>query len=339
VLICQQQFANVGPVTIHKLRALEYLIAVVDAGGFAPAARQLGVASPSIHRLVRALESEIGLSLLDRDSKPLATTLDGQRYVERARALLGELQSLEAGLRDRVQSPSGTLVVAAQGVTIEHVLVPALPSFHDRFPQIQVDLRDAGQQRDVESLGADVLMMFGWPPPQAALLRTLAHTRWLIVAAPAFWARHGVPAHPSELARLPCVQFRVPYGEVLRRWVFVRDGERVEVETSGWLIGDYRNALDAPVCAGQMVARVNDLTAREALRSGALQPVLLDWVGQASPPLNLLLRRALARQGRVRAWVDFMATWAEGLTRARLPPGLPPVTPAARPDWFRKRVG
>jgi LysR family transcriptional regulator for bpeEF and oprC len=324
--------------TIHKLRALEYLIAVVDAGGVAPAARKLGVAAPSIHRLIRALEAEVGLTLLDRDARPLAPTLDGRHYVERAGELLIGLRQLESGLRDRVQSPSGVLVVAAQSVAIEHVLVPMLPSFHERFPLVQVDLRDAGQQRDVEALGADVLVMFGWPPSQPALMRTLAHTRWLVVAAPTFWARHGVPAHPSELARLPCALFRVPYGEVLSRWVFVRGNDRVEVETSGWLTGDHRNALDAPVLAGQMMARVNDLTARMALRTGSLQPVLLDWVGEASPPLTLLMRRALARQARVRAWVDFIASWAEGIARDRLPYGLPLVPPAQRPDWFRKRV-
>ena len=86
--------------------------------------------------------------------------------------------------------------------------------------------------------------------------------------------------------------------------------------------------------AGQLVARINDLTATDALRAGTLQPVLLDWVGQHSPPLNLLIRKSLVRQPRLRAFVDFMVAFAEARTRVRLPAGLPLVPVAERPDWF-----
>lgn len=323
---------------IHKLRALEYLVAVVEHGGFAPAARRLGVAAPSVHRLVHALEAELGLPLLERGTTPLRPTPDALRYVERARSLLDELQGLDASLRDRASAPTGTVVVAAHSVVIRFVLADLLPRLHERYPGVRIDLRDAGSSRDLAQLGADVLLQFGWPPPQDAILRTLAHTRWLIVAAPSFWARHGVPQHPSELARLPCALFRTPFGEVMRRWIFDRGDERVEVEVDGWLVGDHRDALDAPVFAGQLVARLNDLTTRQGLHDGTLQPVLLDWVGQSSPPLSLVLR-SLARQPRVRAFVDFMAEQAEALTLRRLPAGLPPVPVARRPEWYKRRVG
>jgi hypothetical protein len=76
-----------------------------------------------------------------------------------------------------------------------------------------------------------------------------------------------------------------------------------------------------------------------ALRAGSLQPVLLDWEGQNSPHLNLLMRRGLVRQPRGRAFVDFMASQVEALVRHRLPAGLPAVRIARRPDWFKRRVG
>jgi DNA-binding transcriptional LysR family regulator len=324
---------------IHKLRALEYLIAVVDRGSFAAAARHLAVAPPSVHRLVSALEAELGIPLLDRAATPLRATPDAQRYVERARRLVAELQSLDASLHDEANAPSGTVVVAAQSTVLDFVLADALPSFHERYPGVRIELRDAGIGRDLAQLGADVLLQFGWPPPQDAAMRALAHTRWLIVAAPSFWARHGVPTHPSQLAALPCALFRVPYGEVLRTWTFQRGAEQVQVQVDGWLEGDYRQVLDAPVFAGQMVARVNDLTAVHALRDGRLQPVLLDWVGQNAPPLHLLTRRASSRQPRVRAFADFIAEWVAVRCAARLPAGLPPVPVSKRPEWFRRRVG
>jgi LysR family transcriptional regulator, regulator for bpeEF and oprC len=324
---------------IHKLRALEYLVAVVEHGGFNPAARRLGVAAPSVHRLVKSLEAELGMALLDRGTSPLRPTSDAAAYIERARLLVAELHGLDASLRDRASSPTGSITVAAHSVVLQFVLPPLLPRFHERCPGVALELLDAGSERDIARLGADVLLQFGWPPSQEAAIRTLAHTRWLIVAAPGYWARHGIPQHPSELARHRCMLFRTPYGEVMRRWIFERGDERVEVEVDGWLTSDHRSALDAPVFAGQAVARLNDLTTLDGLRAGTLQPVLLDWEGLNAPPLNLLIRRAGARLPRVRAWVDFLVEEVEQLARARLPHGLPPPKPAQRPDWFRKRVG
>ena len=218
---------------IHKLRALEYLTAVVEHGGFNPAARKLGVAATSVHRLVKALEAELGIVLVDRSASPLRPTPDASTYVERVRQLLGELQGLDAGLHDHMAVPSGMVTIAAHSVVLQFVLPGLLGRLHQRHPKLRLDLVDAGSNRDLAQLGTDLLLQFGWPPPQEAMLRTLAESRWLVVASPAYWARHGVPSHPSELAWHPCMLYRTPYSEVLRRWVFERGGERVEVEVDG----------------------------------------------------------------------------------------------------------
>ena len=324
--------------SIHKLRALEYLVAVVEHGSYSAAARKLGVAVPSVHRLVKALEGELRLPLLDRAASPLRPTPDAEAYVERARQLLAELQGLESGLLDHSGAPRGTLTVAAQSVVLQFVVGELLSRFHARYPQVNVDLVDAGTTRDLAQLGTDVLLQFGWPPPQDASLRTLADTRWLVVATPGYWSAHGVPSHPSELSAHPCVLFRTPYGEVIKKWSFVREGTTVDVEVAGWLTGDHRGALDAPVYGGQVVARINDLTATHGIRNGSLRAVLLDWTGLHAPPLTLLIRRSVARQPRVRAWVSFLADEIETMIRNRVPPGLPPVQTSKKPEWFKKRV-
>ena len=101
---------------LHKLRALEYLVAVVEHGSFAAAARALGVAAPSIHRSVSALEQELMVPLLHRDDDSIRATGQGHRYVAHAKQLLADLRLVEGGLTDLASSPSGTLVVAAQSV-------------------------------------------------------------------------------------------------------------------------------------------------------------------------------------------------------------------------------
>lgn len=323
---------------VHKLRGLEYLVAVVDSGGFNAAARQLGVAAPSVHRLVRALEAELGLPLIDRSALPLRPTAYAVAYVERARALLAEMRELDASLRDQTQAPRGTISLAAHGVVAQFILPELLGRFHARCPEIQLDIVEAGSVRELARLGTDMLLQFGWPPPQDAVLRTLAETRWLVVATPSYWARHGIPRQPAELAGHRCALFRTPFGEVIRHWTFVRGSDSATVAVDGWLVSDSRPVLDGPLYGGQLVARINDLTAHPGVADGRLQPVLLDWVGQNSPPLSLVVKRSLVRQPRIRAWIEFIAEHAQQLAASRLPAGLPPVQPSQRPDWWRKRV-
>ncbi len=323
---------------IHKLRGLEYLVAVVDSGGFNAAARQLGVAAPSGHRMVRALEAELNVALIDRSTQPLRPTAYAAAYVERARGLLQQMRELDASLHDQTQAPRGSISLAVHTVVLQFVMPELLTRFHARHPEIRLDIAEAGAVRDLAKLGCDMLLQFGWPPPQDAILRTLAETRWLVVAAPAYWARHGVPQHPGELSRHACALFRTPFGEIIRHWAFARGSERATAQVDGWLVSENRQALDAALYGGQLVARINDLSAHPGVGDGTLQPVLLDWNGLNSPPLSLVVKRSLVRQPRIRAWVDFVAEHAQQLTATRLPAGLPAVQPSERPDWWNKRV-
>lgn len=322
---------------VHKLRGLEYLVAVVDTGGFNAAGRHLGVAATSVHRLVQALEAELGVTLIDRSSNPLRPTPYAVDYVARARALLAEMRELDASLQDQTHAPKGTITLAVHSVVLQFVLPIMLSRFHARYPDIRLEIVEAGSSRDLARLGTDVLIQFGWPPQQDAVLRTLAETRWLIVATPAYWAKHGIPDQPSDLQRHSCALFKTPFGETLRQWIFEKNDARVKVDVDGWLVSDNRHAHDAALNGGQLVARINDLTA-PGLVDGSLQPVLLDWTGLNSPPLSMIIKRSLTRQPRIRAWVDFIAEQSQQLTMLRRPVGLPPVPPAEHPEWWRKRV-
>lgn len=323
---------------IHKLRGLEYLVAVVDTGSFSAAARHLGVATASVHRLVSALEGELAAVLVDRSTQPLRPTPHAVAYVERARDLLSQMREIDASLHDQTEAPRGTITIAADSVVREYLLPRMLVAFHDRCPEVEVVVGEAGTVRDLARLGTDMLMQSGWPPPQDAVLRTLGESRWLVVATPSYWARHGVPQTPADLVRHPCALYRTPSGEVLRHWVFERDGDRRTVGVAGWIQSDSRTVLDGPLLAGHVVARVSDLSVQPRLDDGSLQPVLLDWTGLNAPPVSLVARRSLVRQPRVRAWIDLAVHHLQQLVRQRLPEGLPAVRPSERPDWWRRRV-
>ena len=91
-------------------------------------------------------------------------------------------------------------MLAADSVVREFLLPILVPGFHARYPEVEIHVSEAGAVRDLACIGADMLLQTGWPPQQDAILRTLAETRWLVVATPAYWARHGQPRRPADLA-------------------------------------------------------------------------------------------------------------------------------------------
>lgn len=293
---------------MDKLRALEYFVAAADSGSFAAAARLLNVSVPAVHKLVRALEEQLGVALFERSTRGLSLTASGASYLDSCRPLLEELMSLDEALSRSVKAASGVVVVGAPSQLARHVLLPTLPRFHARYPEMQVDLRVVGRPADPDAAAVDVFLLHGWPESQDLVHRRLGHARSLIAATPEYWARRGLPQHPDDLAAHSCLLLRNPAGILLDLWDFVRGTERVAVKVGGWLSSNDREVVLDAVLAGEGVGRFNLLSTLDVLRSGRLVPALADWEVQGGPPLNLLYRPHLRRTAGVRLFIDFVET-------------------------------
>jgi DNA-binding transcriptional LysR family regulator len=157
------------------------------------------------------------------------------------------------------------------------------------------------------------------------------------MAAPDYWAAHGVPAHPSELARHTCLPMRNPAGILLDLWEFTRDREKVQVPVRGWFSSNAREAVLDLVIRGHGVGRFSELTTRDHARSGRLVPALLDWNVEGGPPVNLLFRGSARRSPRLRAFIAFAEqrllemSPAHGRIAAR--------SLQDRPAWHRRGYG
>jgi len=214
---------------MDKLRALGYFVSCAEEGSFAGAARRLDVSVPAVHKLVTVLERSLGMPLFERSVRGLALTASGQAYLEACRPLLAELTAIDDTVRRSAQRPTGTLVVAAHSQLALHVLLPGLPRFHSRYPDIQLDIRVIHRMTDADAQIADVFVLHGWPEANDLVHRPLGHTRALIVGAPEYWAARGIPAHPDDLDRHTCVLMRNPAGILIDLWEFERDGEKASV--------------------------------------------------------------------------------------------------------------
>lgn len=321
---------------MDKLRALQYFVAAARARSFSGAARRLDVSIPAVARLVTTLERSLGVTLFERSSQGLTLTADGASYLEKCQPLLLQLADIDEAISGAAARPRGSLVIGAPPIISQHCLLPALPAFHARYPDIQLDIRTVDRPTAPEAQSVEVMLLYGWPEHAGMVHRRVAHTRLLICASPVYWAAHGVPKRPKDLEGHACLLFRDQEGTILDHWEYEREGRKEAAAVSGWLVSSHRDVIMDAAIAGVGVARFTDLTVRAPLRSGQLVPVLLDWETKQSPPINILYRAHQRRTPRVRLFVDFVIELFARLEKER-EPAFASMIPVERPHWYQRR--
>ncbi|GAA4329503.1 LysR family transcriptional regulator [Pigmentiphaga soli] len=320
-----------------KLRALEYLIAAIDEGGFTGAARKLGVSPPAVHKMIGALEATVAVTLLHRDGGRLKLTSEGEIYVAGARAALRELTQAESQIAFGRSRPAGQVRLALSHVLGSHCIGHRLHEFHQRHQDVSLDLVAVTDDTDLDTLAADVLVYLGWTSQQDCITRRLAQTRLLVVAAPSYWERHGMPARPRDLLGHQCITLRLLKRAIMDHWAFERDGVRESVPVSGWIVSDDRDWTFEAVRAGSGLTRVPDIVAHRYLASGELVPALLDWQVAEAPPVVVSYRRDMKDVPRVRVLVQFLMEIFRELDAQRLPAPAAPLRAEPMPPWVARR--
>jgi LysR family transcriptional regulator for bpeEF and oprC len=318
---------------MDKLRALQYFIAAAEEGSLSGAARRLEVTIPAVAKLVTSLEKSLGTTLFDRHSQGLALTPDGGRYLETCQPLVEELLAADESFGAAASRPRGVVVLGTPTFVSQRCLGPALPQFHARYPDIEVDVRIVNSVPEAEAAGVDVCVLFGWHESPDLVQKEIAQTRYLVLGTPDYWKAHGMPRHPRDLQRHQCLVFRNPRGTLLDMWEFERDNAIESVTVHGWLSSSLRDVVLDAALAGEGVVRTTDLTTRPYLEAGRLVPVLQDWHARNAPPVNVLFRPKHRRTPRVRILVDFATEVFRRLEAER----ESAVAVSTRPEWYDKR--
>jgi LysR family transcriptional regulator for bpeEF and oprC len=317
---------------MDKLRALKYFLVSAEEHSFSRAARRLEVSVPAVAKLVAVLERELGAALFERSAQGLKLTVRGERYLDVCQPLLAQLTAADELVGEETVRPRGTLVVGAHP---ELVMLPWLSRFHERYPDIQIDLR-AVTTMTIKDTPAEVYLVHGWPDQPDMVRRVVAQPRLLTCAAPAYWAAHGVPQRPNDLEAHVCLLYCNDEGTVNDLWQYERGQEKESVTARGWLVSNSRYVTINAALAGEGVVRISDLMAGEHLRNGQLVPTLLDWVMGDAPPFNVLFRSRERRNPRARVFIDF-AIEAFGEWEAECGYGINRRQFLERPYWHRRR--
>lgn len=297
---------------MDRFDAMQAFARVVEAGSFTRAADTLHMSKTSVTQLVQQLEARLRVKLLNRTTRRVALTADGAAYYERVVRLLADMDDAETSLSSASASPRGRLRVDVPSPLASMILVPALPEFHARHPDIQIDMGVSDRIVDVIGENVDCVVRGGELRDQSLMARRVGDLRLGVYAAPDYLARLGVPAHPRELEDSPhrIVGFLwartgkpVPYA--------MRKGnEELRVNGRYVLAVDDGNAYLAAGLAGLGVLWLPEYMALASRASGALVPLFEDW--RLDPmPMYVAFPPNRHISAKLRVFIDWVAELME----------------------------
>jgi len=283
---------------------LELLVLVAERGSLSAAARHLGVSPSAISKTMSRLEARLGVQLLQRSTRRVQLTAEGSQLYERGKRVLADLDEIEAAVAAR-SAPRGVVRISASTSTGQRLLVPLVPRLLEAHPGLRLDLHFTDRVVDLAEAGIDIAIRWGELPPSDMVARLLGRTRQVIVGAPDYLKRQGLPRHLDDLRRH--VRLGWNYQRAIPHWPFDVDGRRVAVD-----IGEVVRVNDGDVMRqlalqGVGLARLSLYHAWDDLAAGRLAVVLEAFnTGVLEPIHAVYLGRPDRLPPRTRAVLDFL---------------------------------
>lgn len=293
---------------MDKLLALKLFVETVDAKGFSAAARQAGVATSSVTRMVGALEAELGTVLLNRSTRQVSLSEAGAAYYAKACAILEAVAEADAQVADRGEVPVGLLRVSVPVEFGRRIIAPHLGRLLARHPGLEINITLSDEIADLLSERIDVSIRLGNALLNEAIVsRPLGQfQRWLVVS-PDYLATHPAPVHPEDLQHHQCLRF--DYGNGQQDWTFLRADETLPVRVNGRLRSNNADMLREAALAGSGIALLADWLVKADVSSGRLTRLLEAYEvnpGQARTTINALYLPNHRGSRRVNAFIDFL---------------------------------
>ena len=279
-------------------------VRVVDSNGFSAAAPVLGLSPSAVSKLITRLEARLGVRLLQRTTRALHLTQEGEVFYAAAKRIVGEIETLENQIAGQSSTPSGVLRVTTSLAFATHQLAPVLSEFLARYPLVQFELLPTDRVIDMVEEGIDVALRIGRLADTSFMARKIGEDKRLICAAPSYLARHGTPQRPEDLRRHDCIVSRDH--AYLNRWSFKVDSQVVEIDVRGRVAVSEGEAQMQLALQGVGIVRLTRLTLAQAIRDGTLVPLLGAFSAEEAVTIHAVYphRRHLAP--KVPAFVNFL---------------------------------
>ena len=291
---------------MNKLQAMEVFVRVVETGGLTRAADSLQMPKATATTLIQQLEGALGVKLLHRTTRRVSVTADGAAYYPRCLAILAEVRETEESLGQRHLSPQGRLRVEVPTLMARLVIVPALPKFFARYPDIDLQLGCSERRADLIDEGIDCAVWSGELEDSTLIARRVGELYFSTCASPSYLAAFGHPHHPDELKMHRCLNHFAPRTGKIFDWVFAKNSVRIQASLRGHIALDDENSYLAAAEAGLGVAQIPAFVLKEAMERGSLDLLLGDWFAEPAP-LNVVYPQNRHLSRKIRVFVDWVA--------------------------------
>lgn len=293
---------------MDRFDAMQAFARVVETGSFTKAADTLHISRTTVTQRVQQLEARLRVKLLNRTTRKVNITADGAAYYERVVRLLADLDDADTGLSSASTTPRGRLRIDVPSPFASHVLVPAMPEFHRRYPDIQIDMGVSDRMVDIIGENVDCVVRGGELTDQSLMARRLGDLRLGVYAAPSYLQRLGTPHHPSDLegSEHRIVGFLWARTGKPLAYTLYQGAQSIRVQGQPVLSVDDGNAYLAAGVGGMGVLWLPDYMAKAPLARGELVPLFQDWRLEGMPmyiayPANRHISRKL------RVFIDWVA--------------------------------
>lgn len=278
---------------------------VVEAGTFTRAADLLQLPKPSVTKLVQQLESHLRVKLLQRTTRRVTVTPEGAAYYERILRVLDEIDDIEADVTNAQTRPRGRLRVDIGSSLANRILIPRLPAFHARYPDILLELGVGDRPVHLIGEGVDCVLRGGVLSDPSLVARRVARMPYMTCATPDYLKRHGVPATPADL--LDGHRVVSYFSSRTGRYIpphYERGDERIEINGHAVIAVNESTAHLTALLSGLGVAQTFAFMAHPHVESGALVELLADW---EPPPMPVSIAYPSSRHpsAKLRAFVDW----------------------------------
>lgn len=294
---------------------MDYFLAVqafnriVETGSFVKAATQLDLHPNVVTKLVQSLESHLRVRLLNRTTRRVTLTREGDFYYERMNRVLDQWLEVESEIALTHANPKGRIRVDMGTTIASHLVIPALAAFNARYPNIQIEIGASDRTADLASENIDCVIRGGDLRDSSLIARRLGSVEFVTCATPAYLAAREPLCHPSQLENThPVVRYAFPSSGKHNRVEFVRGDEQIVIEGNYVVAVNDSNGYLAAGLAGLGVLHTLRFMVQPHLDSGELVPVLEDWSARANT-LSVVYMPNRHLSVRVRAFVDWLVEY------------------------------
>jgi LysR family transcriptional regulator, regulator for bpeEF and oprC len=279
---------------------------VVELESFTKAAMSLNLPKTTVSAQVLALEKRLRVKLLHRTTRRISVTTDGAAYYERAIRLLNELEETEAALNQATASAKGRLRVDVPTPLGRLVIIPSLPDFFNRYPEIQLEIGCDDRPIDLLEEGVDCVIRIGNLLDSSLVARRVGTMQFMLVASPDYLKTYGTPKIPDDLQRHQAVHFFSSKTGKVRNFILEHEGAEQEIPSIRKLALNSGDAIVSAALAGIGICQLPNFMVQGYLTEGKLEKVLGDY-GAGSLPINALYPQNRHLSSKVRAFIEWVA--------------------------------